>query len=75
MPIVIKFKAQVELKEMKEGALITIATSYENVHKERGTTKLRKRRELKEMKRGHQLPSIIALKVVREKEEQQNLKR
>jgi hypothetical protein len=27
------------------------------------------------MKKGHQLPSIIALKVVREKEEQQNLKR
>jgi hypothetical protein len=37
---------------MKEGALITIASSYENVHKERGTTKFRKRKKLKEMKKG-----------------------
>jgi len=29
LPIIIKFKAQVELKEMKEGASITVASSYE----------------------------------------------
>jgi TusA-related sulfurtransferase len=52
LPIIIKFKAQVELKEMKEGASITVASSYENVHKERGRTKFKERRKLKEMKKG-----------------------
>jgi hypothetical protein len=37
---------------MKEGASITVASSYENVHKERGTTKFKERRKLKEMKKG-----------------------
>ncbi len=58
MPIIIKFKGQVELKEMKEGASITVASSYENVHKERGTTKLRERRKLKEMKKGASIAII-----------------
>jgi hypothetical protein len=58
LPIIIKFKGQGELKEMKEGALITVASSYENVHKERGTTKLRERRKLKEMKKGASIAII-----------------
>ncbi len=58
LPIIIKFKAQVELKEMKERASIIVASSYENVHNERRTTKLRKRRKLKEMKKGASIAII-----------------
>jgi hypothetical protein len=39
LPTSIKFRAQVKLKEMKKGAPITIANSYENIHREKKKNK------------------------------------
>jgi hypothetical protein len=48
----IEFKNQIKLRKMKEGVLIAITNSYENVEKKRKLVKFIKRRELGEIKKG-----------------------